>query len=331
MAKPVALVTGASVGIGEQFARILAERGHDLVLVARDAAPARRARQGARGRARASVRGAAGRPHRPRSSSRRSKRARRRTVDVLVNNAGFGTFGSFHELDLDAEDRRDPLNVLALVRLTHAAAKGMVERGRGGILNVASIAGYQPTPNDATYAATKAFVISFTRGGPRGAEGHGRRRSSVLVPGLHPHRVPGTRRLRPVELSRSSCGRKPTKSRAPASTASPKNKRGDRSRRRRTASLGRASSNVTPDAHQPPRRPPRRQARLTNPAATNRGYGASSVADRGYAGRCGRRCRRATRTYSSPSASSPNDVTESPLAPSRLLRDERDRPVARGR
>ncbi len=89
--------------------------------------------------------------------------ARADTVDVLVNNAGFGTFGNFHELDLDAEDRQIRLNVLALVRLTHAAAKGMVERGRGAILNVASIAGYQPTPNDATYAATKAFVLSFTQ------------------------------------------------------------------------------------------------------------------------------------------------------------------------
>jgi uncharacterized protein len=79
-----------------------------------------------------------------------------------VNNAGFGTFGSFHTLDLDTEIREINLNVIALVRLTHAAAAAMVERGRGGILNVSSLAGFQPGPSNGTYSATKAFVTSFT-------------------------------------------------------------------------------------------------------------------------------------------------------------------------
>jgi len=82
-------------------------------------------------------------------------------VDVLVNNAGFGTFGPLHTLDVDTEAREIQLNVVALVRLTHAAAAEMVERGRGGILNVSSLAGFQPGPSNATYSATKAAVNAF--------------------------------------------------------------------------------------------------------------------------------------------------------------------------
>ncbi len=85
-----------------------------------------------------------------------------RSVDLLVNNAGFGTFGAFHTLDIDAETREINLNVVALVRLTHAAAAAMAGRGSGGILNVSSLAGFQPGPSNATYSASKAFVTSFT-------------------------------------------------------------------------------------------------------------------------------------------------------------------------
>jgi short-subunit dehydrogenase len=85
-----------------------------------------------------------------------------RPVDVLVNNAGFGTFGRFAELDVDREVKEVELNVVALLRLTHAALRAMEPRGTGAIVNLASLAAYQPGPNSATYAATKAFVHSFT-------------------------------------------------------------------------------------------------------------------------------------------------------------------------
>jgi short-subunit dehydrogenase len=85
-----------------------------------------------------------------------------RPVDLLVNNAGFGSYGKFAELPIERETREIQLNVVALVRLTHAALESMVGRGRGGVINLASIGGYQPTPMYATYSATKAFVISFT-------------------------------------------------------------------------------------------------------------------------------------------------------------------------
>jgi uncharacterized protein len=160
MSNPTALITGASVGIGEQFALQLAARGHDVVLVARDGARLEALAKEIEGRngARAEVLVA------DLTDSRQLEivEARARTVDLLVNNAGFGTFGSFHTLDLDTEVREINLNVIALVRLTHAAASAMAERGRGGILNVSSLASFQPGPFNATYAATKAFVTSFT-------------------------------------------------------------------------------------------------------------------------------------------------------------------------
>jgi uncharacterized protein len=162
--RPIALVTGASSGIGEAFARNLAERGHDVVLVARDLA-----RLDALAKELSAAHGA----HAevlpadltdPAQLERVEARCRDRSspLDILVNNAGFGTFGAFHTLDLDAEVREIQLNVVALVRLTHAAAVEMAARGRGGILNVSSLAGFQPGPMNATYGATKAFITSFT-------------------------------------------------------------------------------------------------------------------------------------------------------------------------
>ncbi len=158
--RPVALVTGASAGIGEEIARQLATRAHDLVLVARD-----RARLEALGKELESVHGASCEilvADLTVEADLARVEARAANVDVLVNNAGFGTFGSFHELDVDVETREIRLNVVALVRLTHAAAAAMAARGRGGILNVSSLAGFQPGPSNATYSATKAFVTSFT-------------------------------------------------------------------------------------------------------------------------------------------------------------------------
>lgn len=160
MSRPVALITGASAGIGEEFARQLAGRGHDLVLVARD-----RARLEALGKELHDAHGvecevlAADLTV---DDQLAAVEARAHDVDLLINNAGFGTFGDFYEIDLDTETREVRLNVLAVMRLTHAAASAMAGRGRGGILNVSSLAGFQPGPKNATYGATKAFVTSFT-------------------------------------------------------------------------------------------------------------------------------------------------------------------------
>jgi hypothetical protein len=94
-------------------------------------------------------------------------------VDILVNNAGFGTFGRFAELDVDREVQEVGLNVVALLRLTHAALGAMESRRAGAILNIASLAAYQPSPASATYGATKAFVHSFTHAVHEEARGTG--------------------------------------------------------------------------------------------------------------------------------------------------------------
>jgi short-subunit dehydrogenase len=160
MSKPVALVTGASVGIGEEIARQLAERGHDLVLVARDQARLEAVAKELQERYGATCEVLSA--DLTDDAQLATVEARAATVDVLVNNAGFGTFGRFDQLDLATEVREINLNIVALVRLTHAAAGPMVERGKGGILNVSSLASYQAGPMNATYSATKAFVTSFT-------------------------------------------------------------------------------------------------------------------------------------------------------------------------
>ena len=153
-----ALVTGASSGIGEQFARQLAMRGYELVLVARRADRLERLASELPTEAHAVPCDLA-----TDSASLQGRVAELGLgVDLLVNNAGFGTSGPFleHEAARDAELVR--INCEAIVTLTHAFLPAMVERGRGGIINMASSAGMQPIPYESVYAASKAFVISFT-------------------------------------------------------------------------------------------------------------------------------------------------------------------------
>jgi short-subunit dehydrogenase len=163
--RPVALITGASAGIGAEFARALAKRGYDLVIVARrrerldalaeeltakhpaivvrvvacDLAETTAAEQLASGLERDGV-----------------------AVDLLVNNAGFGSHGAFVTSDPANTAGQIALNIATLVALSRAFLPGMVERRSGGIINLSSTAGFQPVPNMAVYGATKAFVLSFS-------------------------------------------------------------------------------------------------------------------------------------------------------------------------
>lgn len=157
-----ALVTGASSGIGESFARLLAGRGADLVIVARRAELLDGLARELVERYRVAVEVVAADLTDPAQRAEVEGRLRADPVELLVNNAGYGAFGAFAELPLDDHLAQIELNVTALVRLTHAALPGMVERGRGGVLNVASMSGFAPSPGSATYGATKAYVASFS-------------------------------------------------------------------------------------------------------------------------------------------------------------------------
>jgi short-subunit dehydrogenase len=158
------LVTGASSGIGAELARQLAALGHDLVLVARREerlealADEVRRQHGVAALVTPTDLGKAA----PRKRLIEAVRGSGKTVVGLCNDAGFGTYGRLHELDPRREGEMLAVNAVAVHELTLAFVPAMIERGAGAILNVASIAAFQPLPNMATYAATKAFVQTFS-------------------------------------------------------------------------------------------------------------------------------------------------------------------------
>jgi short-subunit dehydrogenase len=157
------LVTGASSGIGAEIARGLAQRGHGVTLVARREERLREladelAEQGVR----AETVAADVSEERGRERLVREVDERGLDVEVLVNNAGFGSGGAFTELEDGKETSMVRTNCEAVVGLSGAYLPQMAERGRGAVLNVASLIAFQPVPFQATYGATKAFVLSFS-------------------------------------------------------------------------------------------------------------------------------------------------------------------------
>src|SRR5579863_222233 len=156
-----ALITGASSGIGEAFARKLAARGYDLILVARREERLRTLAASLPGHAEVlnadlaceaglaaverAIRDCAG-------------------LEMLINNAGFGTLGRFWEADIAGQTRMHEVHVMATMRLTHAALAQMVPRGRGGVISVSSVAAFGQSPGNVSYCSTKAWINSFTEG-----------------------------------------------------------------------------------------------------------------------------------------------------------------------
>jgi short-subunit dehydrogenase len=161
---PTALITGASAGLGAEFARQLAERGNDVVLVARDkdrlqaAAKELTATYGVQAEVlpadlttdegTAAVAARVSDPSAP--------------VDIVVNNAGFGMYKKFGDGAIEDEERQLDLNVRAVLRVTHAALRAMTARNSGTIINVSSVAGFVPRGGNATYSASKAYVTMFS-------------------------------------------------------------------------------------------------------------------------------------------------------------------------
>ncbi len=179
------VITGASSGIGTELARGLARRGYPLLLVAR-----RRDRL-------EELAGELGNQYSVAvevlpldlgdadARGQLAERLQQDPVAGLCNSAGFGTSGVFHSLPLERESEEVTLNALALMELTHAALPGMVDRGAGAIMNIASLAGFQPIPGMAVYSATKAFVQTFSEAVHEELHGTGVS-CTVLCPGPVP-------------------------------------------------------------------------------------------------------------------------------------------------
>ena len=175
MARPAALVTGASSGIGLELATLLARGGYDLVLVAR-----RRERLEEIARAFGEEFGVAvtilprdlADPDSPRAVAQEVE-SRGLPIEILVNNAGLGVYGPFAQTPLEKERELIQVNIVALTELTKRLLPAMMTRGRGRILNVASTAAFQPGPLMAVYYASKSYVLSFSEALANELEGTG--------------------------------------------------------------------------------------------------------------------------------------------------------------
>jgi hypothetical protein len=185
-AKPLAMVTGASSGIGAAFARALAARGYDLALVAR-----RKERLEQLAEELASRHHAASTVV---SADLTSEADLRRVEEslagapnlaLLVNNAGFGSTGRFYEAPVESQDSMHRVHVMATMRLTHAALRNLVTRGEGAVINVSSVAAFAPRPGSTSYYATKAWINCFTEGLHLELQGAGSQvRVQALCPGF---------------------------------------------------------------------------------------------------------------------------------------------------
>jgi hypothetical protein len=159
-ARPLALVTGASSGIGATFARRLSRQGYGLILVAR---------RGDRLDELARELGGAETLAADLTVEEDLRRVEARieaagNLELLINNAGFGLAGRFFETPVEGQTRMHQLHVMATMRLSHAALHAMVGRAKGAVINVSSVASFQQNPGAVTYCATKAWITSFTEG-----------------------------------------------------------------------------------------------------------------------------------------------------------------------
>jgi hypothetical protein len=161
---PTALVTGATAGLGAEFARQLAGRGYDLVIVARDTARLEATSKSLAEEFGVDVEVLPADLITDDGCDAVCARLsdNQRPVEVLVNNAGFGMYKTFGSASLEAEERQLDLNVRAVLRLAHAAVRVMTGRGTGRIINISSVAGFVPRGSNATYSASKAWVTMFS-------------------------------------------------------------------------------------------------------------------------------------------------------------------------
>lgn len=182
--KNVAVITGASGGIGKELAIIHASKGSDLVLIARREKELVSLRKELEEKFNINAEIIVADLMQTNSAEDifRFLKDNRIEVDCLINNAGLGGYGRFHERELEKEKNMIRLNIIALTELTHLLLPQMIEKGKGRILNTASSAGFLPGPLQSVYYATKAYVVSFSQGISRELKGTGVT-VSALCPG----------------------------------------------------------------------------------------------------------------------------------------------------
>jgi len=185
-AKPLAMVTGASSGIGAVFARALAARGYDLALVARRQDRLRELAEELGGKFHVNCTPLVADLTRDAEMLRVEEYlAGAANLQLLVNNAGFGTMGRFYEASIESQDAMHRLHVMATMRLTHAALRNLTARNQGAVINVASVAAFVPRPGSISYYATKGWITSFTEGLHLELKSAGSRvRMQALCPGF---------------------------------------------------------------------------------------------------------------------------------------------------
>lgn len=179
----IAVVTGASSGLGEVFARKLAQSGYRVLLVARRAGRLDEIRKALETGYHASVECFPCDLASASDTERLALHLEQRPVELLVNNAGFGTLGRFVETEYSRQVDMVHVHVLATMRLTKAVLPGMIQRGHGGIINVASVAGFWRSAGNVSYCATKGWINDFTEGLRVELDGAG---SAVKVQALCP-------------------------------------------------------------------------------------------------------------------------------------------------
>lgn len=165
MSRPLAVVTGASSGLGAEFARQIAARGYDLLLVARRGERLEEVARTIRAVHSVECNTLSNDLTNPDDLAKLESLVENSpNLGLLVNNAGFGTVGKFWRNTLDSQDRMHRLHVIAPMRLCHAALRGMVTRDRGAIINVSSVSAYMTGPGATSYSATKTWMNRFTEG-----------------------------------------------------------------------------------------------------------------------------------------------------------------------
>lgn len=179
-----ALITGASSGIGAAFARRLARQNYRLILVARREARLQELADELQQQCHISAEVLAADLSTAEGIHRVEERiATAGALDLLINNAGFGTYGHFTDVGADRHEDMINVHVTASIRLCRAALPTMLKRGRGSIINVASVAAFFPLPGNATYAASKAYLVTFSEALQREVAGSGVK-IQALCPGF---------------------------------------------------------------------------------------------------------------------------------------------------